>query len=291
VVETVERVAGLVTLRARAHATGGVCPRCGQISGRVHGRYVRRLMDAALGGVTTVLAVTVRRFKCVNTDCPAVTFAEQVTGLTEPHARYTPLLRAMLCSIAVAMAARPGARLATRLGMPVAKDTLLRMLRAAPEPEAGLVRVVAVDDFALRQREESATIVVDPETRRPIEVLQGRDSGPVAEWRLRPGQLRPSPQADPAPDLNVTRSATEPGDIYAFWYLCQYLSGASLWATASRRDPPTRWTPLTAAASWDLQIGGKLRRRARFMMPDQGGPPVAAAVRGGAAVTRRCCSA
>jgi transposase len=42
--------------------------------------------------------------------------------------------------------------------------------------------VVAVDDFALRKREEYATIVVDLETRRPIEVLQGRESGPVAAW-------------------------------------------------------------------------------------------------------------
>ncbi|MCW2863547.1 MAG: hypothetical protein JWP48_5255 [Actinoallomurus sp.] len=33
---------------------------------RAHGRYVRRLVDAALGGMKTVLAVTVLPFKCVN---------------------------------------------------------------------------------------------------------------------------------------------------------------------------------------------------------------------------------
>jgi transposase len=182
VVDLVERAVDAVTLHARVRAVEGTCPQCGQVSGRVHGRYLRRLADAALGGVRTALVLTVRRFKCVNAACAAVTFAEQVAGLTSPHARYTPLLRAMLCSVAVAMAARPGARLATRLGMPVAKDTLLRLVRAVPEPEVGLVRVVAVDDFALRKREEYATIVVDLETRRPIEVLRGRESGPVAEW-------------------------------------------------------------------------------------------------------------
>lgn len=36
----------------------------------------------------------VRRFKCHNLQCPAVTFAEQIEGLTSPHARYMPLLRA-----------------------------------------------------------------------------------------------------------------------------------------------------------------------------------------------------
>jgi hypothetical protein len=40
----------------------------------------------------------VRRFKCLNSRCPAVTLAEQVPGLTSPHARYTPLLRAVLSS-------------------------------------------------------------------------------------------------------------------------------------------------------------------------------------------------
>ncbi|MGP3962609.1 hypothetical protein ACTWPT_42120 [Nonomuraea sp. 3N208] len=57
----------------------------------------------------------------------------------------------MLALVAVTMAARPGARLAVRLGLEVAKDILLRLVRVAPEPEVGSLRVVAVDDFALRR--------------------------------------------------------------------------------------------------------------------------------------------
>jgi len=70
-----------------------------------------------------VLALTVRRFKCVNSGCAAVTFAEQVEGLTSPHARFTPLLRSMLTSVAVTTAARAGVRLAGRLGLPAAKPS------------------------------------------------------------------------------------------------------------------------------------------------------------------------
>jgi transposase len=182
VVEVVERAVGVVTLHARVRSPGGMCPRCGQASSRVHGRYVRRLADAALGGVKTVLALTVRRFKCVNTGCVAVTFAEQVDGLTSPHARFTPLLRRMLSAVAVMTAARAGARLAARLALPVAKDTLLRLVRAEPEPQVGAVRAVAVDDFALRKRAIYATLIVDLEARRPIEVLEDREAEPVAAW-------------------------------------------------------------------------------------------------------------
>ncbi|WP_354671547.1 transposase family protein [Streptomyces sp. SRF1] len=67
-----------------------VC-RCGESSARVHGRYVRRLRDVAVGGVGVVIELWVRRFRCDNAGCPAVTFAEQIAGLTTPHSRYTPL--------------------------------------------------------------------------------------------------------------------------------------------------------------------------------------------------------
>ncbi|WP_186763522.1 transposase family protein [Lentzea tibetensis] len=72
-----ERTLGAVVLHAWGRSTEGACPRCGEASGRVHGRYVRRLADCALGGTRTVLALTVRRFKCLNRACEAVTFAEQ----------------------------------------------------------------------------------------------------------------------------------------------------------------------------------------------------------------------
>jgi transposase len=52
----------------------------------VHGRYIRRLCNAPLGGAAVVIDLTVRRFKCLNSACPAVTFADLIPGLTSPHA-------------------------------------------------------------------------------------------------------------------------------------------------------------------------------------------------------------
>ncbi|MGV4926600.1 ISL3 family transposase [Streptomyces sp. BHT-5-2] len=169
-------------MHARVRAADGRCPHCGRASSRVHGRYLRRLSDAAISGARVVIELLVRRFRCLNTACAAVTFVEQVTGLTSPHARFTPLLRGMLTSIAVALAGRPGSRLAAVLGMPVAKDTLLRLLRALPEEPVGQIRVLGVDDFAMCKGDSYSTILVDLEQRRPVDVLPGREAEPLAAW-------------------------------------------------------------------------------------------------------------
>ncbi|MER6032211.1 transposase family protein [Streptomyces sp. NPDC001851] len=72
---------------AGARSAGSDCPHCGSASVRVHSRYTRRLADAAVGGARVVIELLVRRFKCPKTACPAVRFAEQISGLTSPHAR------------------------------------------------------------------------------------------------------------------------------------------------------------------------------------------------------------
>ncbi|MGW3108451.1 ISL3 family transposase [Streptomyces sp. NPDC001100] len=183
IVELVDRAAvGVVTMHARARSVGADCPHCGISSQRVHGQYVRRLVDVTVSGASVVIELLVRRFKCLNPTCRAVTFAEQVAGLTSPHARYTPLVRKQLTSIALALAGRAGARLAAALGLRVAKDTLLRLVRAVPEVPVGQIRVLGVDDFALRKGDSYATILVDLERRCPVDVLPGRDAEPLADW-------------------------------------------------------------------------------------------------------------
>ena len=157
-------------------------PGCGTVSARVHSRYARTLADAAAGGRPVAIALTVRRFFCTALGCPRKTFAEQVDGLTTPYARKTPLLATMLERIAVALAGRAGSRLAAGLGLPASRQVMLRLIMAAPDPQAASPRVLGVDDFAIRRGQHYGTLLIDIETGAPLDLIEGRDARPLAAW-------------------------------------------------------------------------------------------------------------
>ncbi|MFE2475244.1 transposase family protein [Streptomyces sp. NPDC059389] len=180
----VERVwvdGGVVRVAACTRESTVVCPDCGRGSVRLHSRYCRTLADVAVGGRPVLIELSVRRLFCDSPDCGRRTFAEQVEGLTRSYRRRSPLLQHLVEMAGVLLAGRGGARLLQILKVPLSRTSALFHLMRLSLPQAATPRVLGVDDFAL-YADVYGTLLVDAETRLPIELWEVRDAEQLAAW-------------------------------------------------------------------------------------------------------------
>jgi DNA-directed RNA polymerase subunit N (RpoN/RPB10) len=143
----IELVGNTIRIHSRSVKAAAVCPRCGTVSGHDHSRYQRRPADLPAHGRKVELVLQIRRFRCRSMCCSTRVFAERFPlSVTHPHARRTSRLQGLVRHICLALGGRPAQTLATRLLLPVGKDTFLRSIRNTTEPASSDLRVIGIDD-------------------------------------------------------------------------------------------------------------------------------------------------
>ncbi|GLW75071.1 hypothetical protein Kpho02_73680 [Kitasatospora phosalacinea] len=155
------------------------------------------------------MCLEVRRFVCVNSSCGRRTFVEQIVGLTRRHGRWTEQLRSTPASVGLALAGRAGARLASVFGT-------------------------------------YGTVLVDAETRRPVDLLPDRAASSLAAWLAK----RPRVEVvcrDRAPFFaeDATVGAPQAVQVADRWHLWHNLSEAAERSAAQHRRCLQALTPET----------------------------------------------
>lgn len=171
-----------LVVQASSTATFAVCPYCHQGSSHTHGWYPRCSQDLPGIGQGVYLELTVRRFRCANPACPKRTFAERFPDWLPFYARRTTRLTQVLRRVGFAVSAESGRRSLRVFQVQTSDDTLLRIVKGTAIVHSHRLKVIGIDDWALRKGQSYGSIIVDQETHQVVELLLGRASEDVQPW-------------------------------------------------------------------------------------------------------------
>jgi transposase len=180
--EIVTTSSGRVLLKAVSSSRSAICPYCQTHSQKRHSIYVRKPQALPCSHTPIQLVLSVQRYSCENPACTHKTFAERIPDTAHFYSRRTIDLEALLQIMAFEMSAESVGRVGAGLQVSVSPDSVLRLIRKRDIPREPEVRVLGIDDWALKKGQDYGTLLVDLEKHQAIDVLPDRTQHTLGAW-------------------------------------------------------------------------------------------------------------
>ena len=78
-----------ILIRMKSISKDCRCPKCGYITDKYHGTYIRKVQDLPILGKMVQLEICSHEYECINNDCEVTTFAETFDGFLNTYSRMT----------------------------------------------------------------------------------------------------------------------------------------------------------------------------------------------------------
>ena len=130
-----------ILIRMKSISKDCRCPKCGCITDKYHGTYVRKVQDLPILGKRVQLEICSHEYECINDGCEVTTFAETFDGFLNTYSCMTERCADFICTLAMESSCEGCARICKALGIKISGDTVIRLLlrkyEVLPGPEVG----------------------------------------------------------------------------------------------------------------------------------------------------------
>jgi transposase len=174
----------LLILEAKSTCKSSICPKCGQVSSRIHSHYTRWLMDLPVCGQRLQILLLAKKFRCQKSTCSRKVFCERNESFTSLYSRTSNRCQRILEKTTLLLGGLMTQRILELEGLVKSDSSLLRLIRKLPcqHKVSCEVRRIGIDDFALKKGRDYATVIIDLEQGKAIELLPNRKADTVATW-------------------------------------------------------------------------------------------------------------
>jgi len=182
---------GQITIRMKSKTHSEHCPKCGKESERYHAVYTRTVQDLPIYQKNVILKIKAYKYDCENEKCEVKSYSEKYDEFIGKCGRMTDRLENFIRTLALETNCEGAAAICKELGIRTSGDTIIRILRKmvdVPAVECG--EVIGVDDFAYRKGKTYCTVICDGITKKPVDILEGRDGATLKEWLAKNKQVK-----------------------------------------------------------------------------------------------------